>query len=116
VKSEGLRTGRRKLRDYGLYLIREHALVSIRVHGCDDVIIRMAVLNRGVGVVCAGGQGRVYLAIRSTGDGSAIHVITNHIGRGACIPAQRDTVCYGSGSTSGQGLKGWSSGSIAGKT
>ena len=107
---------RRKLRDYGLYLIREHALVSIRVHRCDDVIIGVSALNRGIGVVGAGSQGRVYLGIRSTRDGSAIHVIANNTGRGACIPAQSDTVCYGSGSTSGQGLKGWSSGSIAGKT
>ena len=80
------------LRYYGRYLTRERALSSIRIHRCDDVIIGESALNRGVSVVGAGIQSRVYLGIRSTGDGSAINVITNHIGRGACIPAQRDTV------------------------
>ena len=105
-----------KLRDYSLYLIREHALTSVRIHRCDDVIVGVSALNRGVGVVCAGIQGRVYLGIRSTRDGSAIHVIAHHIGRGACIPVQSDTVGWGGGSTSAQGLKSWSIGSITGKT
>ena len=76
----------------------------------------MAALNRSIGVVGAGIQGRIYLGIGSTRDGSAIHVIANHVGRGAGIPAQSDAVGYGSDSASGQGLKDRSVGSIAGKT
>ncbi len=81
-----------KLRYYGPYLIREHALTSIRIYCGDDVIVGVSALNRGVHIVCAGIEGRVYLGIRSTRDSSAIHVIAHHIARGACIPVQSDAV------------------------
>ena len=69
-----------RLRYCGLYLTREHTLASIRIHRGEDVIVSMSALNRGVGVVGAGIQGRIYLGIRSTRDRPTIHVIANHTG------------------------------------